>query len=87
VAEMSQDAKECYAAVIQGFGKAKSMSDLAAALGLRNRQNAAKRRDSMEAEMEAIIGKLAMPKNELLEVLRAVSVILYPEADLSGISL
>jgi len=87
VAEMSQDAKECYAAVIQGFGKAKSMSDLAAALGLRNRQNAAKRRDSMEAEMEVIIAKLALPKNELLEVLRAVSVILYPEADLNGISL
>jgi hypothetical protein len=87
VAEMSQDAKECYAAVIQGFGKAKSMSDLAAALGLRNRQNAAKRRDSMEAEMEEIIGRLAMPNNELLEVLRAVSVILYPEADLNGISL
>jgi hypothetical protein len=87
VAEMSQDAKECYAAVIQGFGKAKSMSDLAAALGLKNRQNAAKRRDSMEAEMEAIIGKLALPKNELLEVLRAVSVILYPEADLNGLSL
>jgi glyoxylate reductase len=50
---MSQDTKECYAAIIQGFGKAKSMTDLAAALGLRNRQNAAKRRDSMEAEMEA----------------------------------
>jgi hypothetical protein len=87
VAEMSQDAKECYAAVIQGFGKAKSMSDLASALGLRNRQNAAKRRDAMEAEMEAIISRLALPKDELLEVLRAVSVILYPAADLNGINL
>lgn len=87
VADMSQDAKECYAAIIQGFGKAKSMSDLAAALGLRNRQNAAKRRDSMEVEMEAIVGKLALPKDELLEVLRAVSAILYPEADLNGIHL
>ena len=87
VADMSQDAKECYAAIIQGFGKAKSMSDLATALGLRNRQNAAKRRDSMEAEMEAIVGKLALPKDELLEVLRAVSAILYPEANLSVIDL
>jgi hypothetical protein len=87
VADMSQDTKECYAAIIQGFGKAKSMTDLAAALGLRNRQNAAKRRDSMEAEMEAIIGKLALPKDDLLEVLRAVSAILYPEADLNGINL
>ncbi len=87
VAEMSQDAKECYSAVIQGFGKAKSMSDLASALGLRNRQNAAKRRDAMEAEMEAIISRLVLPKDELLEVLRAVSVILYPAADLNGINL
>ena len=87
VAEMSQDTKECYAAIIQGFGKAKSMTDLAAALGLRNRQNAAKRRDSMEAEMEGIIARLALPKDELLDVLRAVSVMLYPEADLNGVSL
>jgi hypothetical protein len=37
--------------------------------------------------MESIIARLALPKDELLDVLRAVSVILYPEADLNGVSL
>jgi hypothetical protein len=63
------------------------MSDLAKALGLRNRQNAAKRRDQMEAEMESIIKGLDLTKSELLEVLKLVSHILYPVADLEGFQL
>ena len=81
---MSQDAKECYAALLQGFGKTKSMTDLAKALGLRNRQNAAKRRDQMEEEMDSIIRSLDLPRTELLEILKCVSHILYPIADLEG---
>lgn len=87
VAQMSQDAKECYAALLQGFGKTKSMTDLANALGLRNRQNAAKRRDQMEAEMNSIISQLDLPRSQLLEVLKAVSHILYPVANLEGFEL
>lgn len=87
VLKMSQDAKECYAALLQGFGKTKSMTDLAKALGLRNRQNAAKRRDQMEAEMESIIKGLDLPRAKLLEVLKSVSHILYPVADLEGFEL
>ena len=87
VLKMSQDAKECYSALLQGFGKTKSMTDLAKALGLRNRQNAAKRRDEMEAEMESIIKGLELSKAELLEVLQLVSHILYPIADLEGFQL
>ncbi len=84
VLQMSQDTKECYAALLQGFGKTKSMTDLAKALGLRNRQNAATRRDLMQAEMESLISGLEMTHNELLEVLKLVSHILYPVADLEG---
>lgn len=87
VAKMSQDAKECYTALLQGFGKTKSMTDLAKALGLRNRQNAAKRRDQMEEEMDSIISQLNLTRSELLEVLKAVSHILYPIADLDGFEL
>lgn len=87
VLKMSQDTKECYAALLQGFGKTKSMTDLAKALGLRNRQNAAKRRDQMEAEMDSIIRGLDLPRSELLEVLKSVSHILYPVADLEGFEL
>jgi predicted transcriptional regulator len=87
VLKMSQETKECYSALLQGFGKSKSMSDLAKALGLRNRQNAAKRRDQMEAEMESIIKGLDLTKSELLEVLKLVSHILYPVADLEGFQL
>lgn len=87
VAKMSQEAKECYTALLQGFGKTKSMTDLAKALGLRNRQNAAKRRDQMEEEMDSIIRQLNLARSELLEVLKAVSHILYPIADLDGFEL
>jgi hypothetical protein len=87
VAKMSQEAKECYTALLQGFGKTKSMTDLAKALGLRNRQNAAKRRDQMEEEMNSIIRQLNLARSELLEVLKAVSHILYPIADLDGFEL
>jgi len=87
VAKMSQEAKECYSALLQGFGKTKSMTDLAKALGLRNRQNAAKRRDQMEEEMNSIITQLNLARSELLEVLKAVSHILYPIADLDGFEL
>lgn len=82
---MSQDSKECYAAVIQGFGK--SMSELARALGLRNRQNAAKRRTEMVAEMSQIIENLALKEEDLFEILKKLSHILYPAADLRGIQL
>jgi hypothetical protein len=87
VLKMSQETKECYSALLQGFGKSKSMTDLAKALGLRNRQNAAKRRDQMEAEMESLIKGLDLTKSELLEVLKLVSHILYPVADLEGFQL
>ncbi len=87
VAKMSQEAKECYTALLQGFGKTKSMTDLAKALGLRNRQNAAKRRDQMEEEVDSIIRQLNLARSELLEVLKAVSHILYPIADLDGFEL
>jgi hypothetical protein len=87
VFKMSQETKECYAALLQGFGKTKSMTNLAKALGLRNRQNAATRRDQMEAEMESIIKELELTKAELLEVLKLVSHILYPVADLEGLQL
>jgi len=84
VLKMSQDAKECYAAILQGFGKTKSMADLAKALGLKNRQNAATRRDQMQAEMESLISGLDISRDELLQVLKLVSHILYPIADLEG---
>ena len=84
VLKMSQDTKECYAAILQGFGKAKSMADLAKALGLKNRQNAATRRDQMQAEMETLINGLDISRGELLQVLKLISNILYPIADLEG---